>query len=205
MKSMLVKKKTKHVSPLNAWENDANQNIEKAEKFLRDHEDEFNSINAACDTLNEHVEVWTITIELMEMSKQDKIEKKIAERMVENSDWMDRLFRRYIPNRELLLNHDFTPESIEQAKKLLNFLKEKKLASMEAKKNEYAKAIEKAHAIIDDAQKSKKQIEMVRVLENNTDAISTDTLFDDQGLAEMSRQEKARTKSVEALLELKKF
>ena len=60
---MLVKKKTKHVSPLIAWENDANQNIEKAQKFLNDHEDEFNSINAACETLNEHVEVWTITIE----------------------------------------------------------------------------------------------------------------------------------------------
>ena len=31
---MLVKKKTKHVSPLNTWENDANQNIEKAETNL---------------------------------------------------------------------------------------------------------------------------------------------------------------------------
>jgi len=205
MKSMLVKKKTKHVSPLIAWENDANQNIEKAQKFLNDHEDEFNSINAACETLNEHVEVWTITIELMEMSKQDKLKKHRAEREIENTGWIDRLLQRYIPNRELLLYHDFNPESIEQAKKLLNFLKEKKLAPMEAKKNEYAKAIEKAHAIIDDAQKSKRQIEMVRVLENNTDAISTDTLFDDQGLAEMSRQEKARTKSVEALLELKNF
>ena len=202
---MLVKKKTKHVSPLIAWENDANQNIEKAQKFLNDHEDEFNSINAACETLNEHVEVWTITIELMEMSKQDKLKKHRAEREIENTGWIDRLLQRYIPNRELLLYHDFNPESIEQAKKLLNFLKEKKLAPMEAKKNEYAKAIEKAHAIIDDAQKSKRQIEMVRVLENNTDAISTDTLFDDQGLAEMSRQEKARTKSVEALLELKNF
>ena len=205
MKSMLVKKKTKHVSPLIAWENDANQNIEKAQKFLNDHEDEFNSINAACETLNEHVEVWTITIELMEMSKQDKLKKHRAEREIENTGWIDRLLQRYIPNRELLLYHDFNPESIEQAKKLLNFLKEKKLAPMEAKKNEYAKAIEKAHAIIDDAQKSKRQIEMVRVLENNTDAISTETLFDDQGLAEMSRQEKARTKSVEALLELKNF
>ena len=205
MKSMLVKKKTKHVSPLIAWENDANQNIEKAQKFLNDHEDEFNSINAACETLNEHVEVWTITIELMEMSKQDKLKKHRAEREIENTGWIDRLLQRYIPNRELLLYHDFNPESIEQAKKLLNFLKEKKLAPMEAKKNEYAKAIEKAHAIIDDAQKSKRQIEMVRVLENNTDAISTDTFFDDQELVAMSRQEKARTKSVEALLELKKF